>query len=112
MSWSEEQYAAYLKGKRTNPELERDFQRQLKAAAARAGWLYYHVANSKRSEPGFPDTVLVKGSTVLFAELKMPWGVLSPAQRIWGDALSKVERVEYHVWVPDDFAEISERLRL
>lgn len=91
-------------------ELERDFQRQFTRAADMTHWLNYHTVNSKKSRRGFPDSVLVKGSTLLFAELKVPPNDLSPEQKVWIQALSRVERVEVHVWTPDDREEISKRL--
>ena len=110
MRWSEEQYAAHLKQQRDDLTLERDFQRQVMQAADAAHWLAYHPVTSKKSRRGFPDTVLVKGTTVLFAELKMPWGRLSPDQRVWMDALQQVQAVEAYVWTPEDYETISARL--
>lgn len=49
---------------------EDDFQRNVVAYAEKRDWLVYHTHNSKRSDPGFPDLVLVRGGRIVFAELK------------------------------------------
>lgn len=107
MRMSDEEYQRYLTGQQRVVIKEAQFQKQLRAAALTAGFLHYHTYNSKRSEPGFPDSVMVRGPDLIFAELKVPGGTTSPAQRLWLDALRQVERVAVYEWVPDDFAEIS-----
>jgi hypothetical protein len=69
----------------------------------RLGWLAYHTHNSRRSQPGFPDLVLVHGRSrrLLFVELKSTTGRLSPTQRTWLDALAAAG-VSTHVWRPGD----------
>lgn len=65
---------------------EEQFQSHVIAIASRLGWLVYHTRDSRRSAPGFPDLVLVRGRT-LFRELKTASGVLSAPQRVWLDRL-------------------------
>lgn len=55
---------------RTTAQSEDDFARALRDLAERLGWLTYHTHRSDRSEPGFPDEVMVRGSRLIFAELK------------------------------------------
>ena len=47
---------------------EAQFQSHVVALAHRLGWLVYHTRDSRRSEPGFPDLVMVRGRT-LFREI-------------------------------------------
>jgi hypothetical protein len=69
------------------------------------GWLAYHTHDSRRSQPGFPDLVLVhdKQRRLIFAELKAELGSLSRAQRQWGRHLLDAGHGEYHVWRPSDW---------
>lgn len=79
---------------------EAQFQSHVVALAHRLGWLVYHTHDSRRSEPGFPDLVLVRGRT-LFRELKTSSGVLSKAQRVWLDRLES-SGSDAGVWRPAD----------
>jgi len=73
------------------------------------GWLCYHTHDSRRSCPGFPDVILVRGTQLLAAELKSERGRVTPAQQGWIDALSRAG-IEVHVWRPADFNAIVARL--
>ena len=79
---------------------ESDFQREVLELARTAGWRVYHTANSRRSQPGFPDLVLVKPPMVLLVELKTEKGRLKAAQQEWIEALMRCTEVEAHVWRP------------
>ena len=82
---------------------EKQWTDQVRKIARLMGWLDYHTYRSTRSTPGFPDLVLVRGDRIIFAELKREkGGVLSPAQRVWLDALAATNLVEVHVWRPSD----------
>ncbi|WP_163275352.1 VRR-NUC domain-containing protein [Cellulomonas iranensis] len=83
------------------------------------GWLAYHTHDSRRSQPGFPDLVLVHVAPasssappavgrVLFRELKTERGVLRPAQRTWLDTLMRAG-ADAAVWRPSDL--LSEHIR-
>lgn len=111
---------------------EAAFQRQVLQLAEFYGWQPYHTHDSRRSHPGFPDLVLVRGVDLLFAELKTDTGRLRPAQAVWVKALQVVAEaidaaldvasrasgahrdslphVEVHVWRPADFDELHRRL--
>jgi hypothetical protein len=98
---------------------ERDFQRQVVELATLCRWRVYHTYDSRRSNPGFPDLVLVRDGIVVFAELKNQAGRLTDDQREWLAALTRVAtqledeganpRVQVYCWRPADWPEI-ERL--
>ena len=67
---------------------ERDLQALVVRLARSLGWLAYHTFDSRRSEPGFPDLVLVREDRVLFRELKTEKGRATPAQTTWIAALT------------------------
>lgn len=54
------------------PEDEASWLSWVKDAAlwARPAWRFYHTRNSKGSDAGFPDVVLVRPPRLIFAELK------------------------------------------
>ena len=92
------------------PVTEKDLLRDVRALAARHGWLSFHAFTSTRSEPGFPDLVLVhphKG--VLFVELKAASGRLSRDQEEWLRVL-RAAGAEVYCWRPRDGDAIWERL--
>lgn len=85
---------------------ERQFQEVvLEAARARGFTLQYHTHDSRRSQPGFPDLVLVNPRTrrVLFRELKSAKGRVSEAQKQWGDGLVAAG-ADFAFWYPSDWA--------
>lgn len=87
---------------------EKAFQASVTSAAKRLGWMSYHTFASFRSTPGFPDLVLVR-DRVIFAELKMPRGKISPAQQVWRERL-EAAGAEVYLWRPEDWDAILEIL--
>ena len=83
------------------------------------GWRHYFTYRSTYSPAGFPDLVLVRRDRLVFAELKMQKGRLSPLQTDWLHDIRTVARaiqtgnVEVHVWRPADWhsGDIEEVLR-
>jgi hypothetical protein len=65
------------------------------------GFMTYHTYRSDRSEPGFPDLVLMRPPLLLFRELKTDVGRLRPAQRKWLDELAACGQ-DVGVWRPAD----------
>lgn len=66
--------------------LEKDWQRQVRDLAKQLGWkLGYHTHDSRRSDTGFPDLVLVSAQRrrVLYLELKREKKHPTPTQREW-----------------------------
>lgn len=84
---------------------ETEFMHWVIDTAHRAGWLVYHVHDSRKQEwgtdPGFPDLVLARRSRVIFAELKDSRGRVMPDQRRWANALMG-GCVDFYVWRPAD----------
>ena len=87
---------------------EKQFQSQIIDIAKRCGWIHYHVPDSRRCEPGFPDFVIIKDK-VLFRELKTEKGRLTPAQKMWGEKLTSAG-ANYAVWRPSNMKEIIKQL--
>jgi hypothetical protein len=104
-------------------------QEQVLHIAELYGWLAYHTHDSRRSQPGFPDLVLIRSPELIFAELKSERGRVRPDQAKWLAHLTgltvEVENVLAHltavggnsslaidsyVWRPSDFDDIVARL--
>ena len=66
------------------------------------GWLVYHTHDSRRSEPGFPDLTMVRGTRLGFVELKSAKGKLSEAQHDWLAALM-FAGAWVRIWRPQDW---------
>ena len=94
---------------------EKAFQAQVVELARLCGWKAYHTFDSRRSDPGFPDLVLVREKELVIAELKADRGKTTPAQDAWIAALSWVALanlyVQVYVWRPKDWSLIEEVLR-
>jgi hypothetical protein len=92
---------------RLPPQPEAHFQRVLETFAALRGWKFYHVHDSRRDQPGFPDLVLVRRDRLVISELKNETGRVRPAQKDWLAALEAVTHPpEVHLWRPQDWEEI------
>ena len=86
---------------------EKEFQAAVVDLAKRCGWLIYHTYDSRKSNAGFPDLVLVKGRVVLFLELKSQDGKSTAPQVTWGEALADVGgNVVYYLFRPSDWSDI------
>ncbi len=98
---------------------EASFQSQVVELARLYGWRLMHMkptqirpgrwVTATTGDSGFPDLVLVKGKSVIYAELKRSNGQLSDGQRVWIDALLRAGQ-EVHVWFPLDLPDIETRL--
>ena len=88
---------------------EADFQNTVIEMARLHRWLVYHTHDSRRSAPGFPDLVLLRGGKLIFAELKVGKNNLTESQRLW---LSELCRClpDVYLWRPCDWREIEEIL--
>lgn len=86
-------------------QAEDDFLQAVRSLAKRNGWRTYHTYFSKRSEPGFPDLVLVR-LRVVWVELKTEEGRLEADQASWLDDL-RLAGQEVYLWRPSNWPWIS-----
>ena len=90
-------------------EPERLFMMAVMQLAKLSGWLCYHTHDSRRSESGFPDLVLVRGKRLLWRELKTDAGEPTHAQRAWLSALVTAGQ-DASLWRPSDWDDIAVEL--
>lgn len=95
---------------RVPPESEKQFQAAVVQLARLHRWRCYHTHDSRRSESGFPDLVLIREPEILYVELKTEKGRLSKAQEGWLNALTYCNQKVY-VWRPSQKQEIADILR-
>lgn len=83
---------------------EREFQQQVVTLAWQLGWWVYHTHDSRRSQSGFPDLVLIR-NRVVYAEIKTERGRVTPNQQ---DVLRRLRDAgqETYVWRPSDREEL------
>jgi hypothetical protein len=86
---------------------EAQLQELVRSLAAQHGWMYFHVYDSRKSPPGWPDCVLLRGEYGIIAELKSATGVLSEPQKAWLAALRQIKNITCHVWRPNDLPAIT-----
>jgi hypothetical protein len=89
---------------------ERQWQAIVLELATLYGWTHFHVYDSRRSDPGWPDLTLVRTPELVFAELKTDRGRLTPAQVRWLQLLTDCGQ-ETHGWRPRDLDVVHERLK-
>jgi hypothetical protein len=91
-------------------QTEAGFLAAVRALAKLKGYRTYHTHDSRRSEAGFPDLVLVKRPRVIFAELKRDGKKPTAIQQTWLDDLTACGQ-EAYFWTPAQFEEITRILR-
>jgi hypothetical protein len=89
---------------------EADWMGWVMLTARTFGWLGYHTHDSRHSAAGFPDCVFVRGTEIVYAELKSERGKVTATQQEWLDALAAAG-AETHVWRPSQQDEVLTRLR-
>ena len=88
---------------------ETELRENIRDAAKKLGWGFYHTWTSLHSAKGFPDLVLVRAGhaqcpgRVIFAELKTDIGKTSPEQDEWLAALAACPGVEVYLFRPADW---------
>lgn len=83
---------------------EAELQAAIIEAARWTRWLVYHTHDSRRSQAGFPDLILLhpRSSTLVVAELKSTKGRITPEQRAWLDAFAAIPCCRVRVYRPCD----------
>lgn len=103
---------------------EAAWQARVIACAQRLGW---RVAHFPRVNPegrwrtavaadakGYPDLTMLRGSRLIFAELKTDKGRLRPDQRAWIEQLCHASAMSYgfevYLWRPRDWHDVQRLL--
>ena len=82
--------------------LEDAFQAQIIKLATLYGWKAYHTHDSRRSQEGFPDLILIRRTRMIVSELKTQEHTTTAEQRAWlGMFIGVGEYVEVALWRPD-----------
>jgi hypothetical protein len=89
---------------------EKQWQANVETIARLHGWMAYHTFDSRKSSPGFPDLVMLRGPRLVVAELKTERGRVGLAQRRWLDAFRR-SGAEVFVWRPSDIQAVERVLR-
>jgi len=76
---------------------EKDLQSAVLEQMKWMGWLVYHTHDSRRSQPGFPDVVAVRGSRHMFVEFKREKGKIRTEQHQWLNQLADAHGEVYLV---------------
>ncbi|HUX72257.1 MAG TPA: VRR-NUC domain-containing protein [Cellulomonadaceae bacterium] len=97
MSPTQTQYRDMAAAKMTESDLLGSVRRIAKDLGLRA----YHTHDSRRSEPGFPDLVIVGPDGVLYRELKTQKGRVRPEQTAWITDLIRAGQ-NAGLWRPTD----------
>lgn len=83
------------------PMTEGQLLEAIRGLAQVTGWLCYHTHDSRHSEPGFPDLVLLSAAQgrLIIAELKDATRKATPEQNKWLSALTHIG-IENTLWRP------------
>lgn len=81
---------------------EAEWSEVFAAFARDHGWRAYHALDSRGSEAGFPDWVLVRRGLIYYVELKDQDGVQSAEQKEWALDLELAGQVVF-LWRPSDW---------
>jgi hypothetical protein len=81
---------------------EKRWQDDVLEIATLFDWRCYHTFDSRRSNPGFPDLILVRPPVLIAAELKTDKGRVSPAQQNWLTTLGECHQIHTRLWRPAD----------
>lgn len=90
---------------------ERELQDRLIEAGRLSGWLVYHTHDSRKSEAGFPDLVMVRDGVLLAVECKRgpaELRAMPEEQQAWLAALGEVPGVATIVTTPENEGRVLE----
>lgn len=115
---------------------EAELQNLIISLADLTGWRHFHAPDNRpsgntgrvqRVTPGWPDLTLVRGTRLIFAELKTEKGRVSPEQEVWLAELAAIGQavaflaeqaildgphpsIETYVWRPSDWPAVQQLL--
>lgn len=87
---------------------EAQFQSDILELVRTLGLAAYHTHDSRRSQPGFPDLVIVGAEGVMFRELKTMTGKVSEEQKYWLSILHEAGE-DVAVWRPNLWPDVITR---
>ena len=90
---------------------EKAFMARVIERAKLHGWRVYHTHDSRRSERGFPDLVLVRKGVCVFAELKRSRAESPTAEQAAWLADLGACGLPAHLWTPEDWDQIEATLK-
>lgn len=116
LRWSEQDLEHYVRRGQPDPLpaiTEAVWQATIMRLLKDAGYMTFHVHDSRRSPSGWPDVAAIKpaGGTLYLCELKTETGQVTPAQQAWLEALAGCTGVVAECWRPAMLQEIVETLR-
>lgn len=86
---------------------EAAFQAAVVREAKALGWLCFHVRDSRKCEPGFPDLIFLRGPRMIVAELKRSKAEKpSASQQRWLKAFQCIGDATVRLWTPEDWTDI------
>lgn len=85
---------------------EAQYMQQIKDAARALNWRTFHCFNSRRSDKGFPDLLLIRGPNLLTLEVKSERGRVTAEQADWIAAFKQVKYVDAAIARPPNWDEI------
>lgn len=88
---------------------EKDWQQTVIDTARAGGWWVHHHLDSRGSEEGWPDLVLLRPPACVFVELKTDRGQVRPAQAVVLEMLAD-SGLATAVWRPRDWPAVEARL--
>ena len=94
-----------------NTMTEKALMQAIRDAAGPLGYLTYHTYDSRRSEEGFPDLVIVKRGNLFFFETKTATGRVRPAQLNWLEELQNGQVLSARLVRPADLDDVLDELR-
>jgi hypothetical protein len=93
---------------------EAEFSTQVEGLLSLCGWRWHHSRPARTKDgwvtpisgdAGLPDIIAVRGTELIWIELKSETGRVSPDQKLWIEALRAAGQRVY-VWRPSDWDEI------
>lgn len=96
------------------------FDAMIEQLALTTGWKPYHTYDSRRSDKGFPDWILIKENNtgkqrrkneLIAAELKVGKDKPTPDQLLWLQAFAAVPGCHSYIWRIEDWDKIAALLQ-